>query len=114
MFAGMTEGWFTGKLLADYFSATKDDPRNARRIINGTDKASTIAGYHAEFLDALEKAAEAASFAENDLAPQVDGEGIMAKGQKPASGTQSDVLTTEPCGFWAALISALAGLFKPR
>lgn len=72
MFAGMTEGWFTTKKLSNYFSKTKDDPRNARRIINGTDKASTIARYHSEFLDALEQAMESTvPFEDNDVAPQV-------------------------------------------
>ena len=53
MFAGMRDGWFTRKRLADYFSRAKDDPVNARRIINGTDKAQLIAGYHRDFLTAL-------------------------------------------------------------
>lgn len=56
MFAGMTEGWFTGKNLTQYFSGTIDDPVNARRIINGTDKARLIATYHKAFLDALKAA----------------------------------------------------------
>jgi putative chitinase len=59
MFAGMRDGDFTGKKLPDYFSASKDDPVNARRIINGTDKADLIAGYHRNFLVAI-KSAEAA------------------------------------------------------
>jgi predicted chitinase len=59
MFTGMGDGDFTGKKLPDYFSASKDDPVNARRIINGTDKADLIAGYHRKFLAAI-KAAEAA------------------------------------------------------
>lgn len=41
---GMIEGWFTGKALKDYIG-TKTDYINARRIINGVDKAATIAGY---------------------------------------------------------------------
>ena len=49
MFAGMTEGWFTGKKFADYFAGPKSDWRNARRIINGTDKAVEIANYSIEF-----------------------------------------------------------------
>lgn len=52
-FDGMTKGFYTGKALADYFSATTDDPEGARRIVNGTDKAKLIAGYHRNFLDAL-------------------------------------------------------------
>lgn len=55
MFAGMIEGWFTGKKLADYINS-KTDFRNARRIINGTDKAAMIAGYASDFLAALDDA----------------------------------------------------------
>ncbi|WP_246695178.1 hypothetical protein [Methylobacterium sp. P1-11] len=57
MFLGMAESWFTGKKLADYFGPGKfGDPINARRIINGTDKAQTIAAYHDAFLRALKAA----------------------------------------------------------
>lgn len=45
MFEGMKSGTFTGKKLTDYLSGSKKDYYNARRIINGTDKARTIAGY---------------------------------------------------------------------
>jgi len=54
MFEGMEHGWFTGKALGEYFNDTVDDPVNARRIINGTDKASEIAEYHDEFLEAIQ------------------------------------------------------------
>lgn len=60
MFTGMTRGLFTGKKLSDYFGPSKADPVGARRIINGTDKADLIAGYHARFLSALTVAASAA------------------------------------------------------
>jgi hypothetical protein len=53
MFRGMAEGWFTGQKLGDYFSPTADDPIGAREIINGHDRDTEIAGYHAEFLEAL-------------------------------------------------------------
>jgi hypothetical protein len=56
-FYGMREGIYTGKRLADYFNARANDPVNARRIINGTDKAQLIAGYHRKYLDALRAAA---------------------------------------------------------
>ncbi|MEN6506325.1 MAG: hypothetical protein ABFD92_17455 [Planctomycetaceae bacterium] len=52
---GMQEGWFTGKKLSD-----AGDFLEARRIVNGTDKAGQIATYANSFLSALE-AAEAAS-----------------------------------------------------
>jgi hypothetical protein len=40
---GMREGWFTGKKLSDYITLQKSDFKGARRIINGTDKAQSIA-----------------------------------------------------------------------
>jgi len=53
MFVGMTEGWFTGKRLSDYINDKGTDYLNARRIINGTDKASNIAAYAVKFEKAL-------------------------------------------------------------
>ena len=40
---GMAEGLFTGKKLGDYFNTNSEDFIGARKIINGTDKASEIA-----------------------------------------------------------------------
>ena len=56
MYSGMRDGDFTSKRLANYFSSTVDDPVNARRIINGTDRASEIAGHHRKFLEAFNAA----------------------------------------------------------
>lgn len=39
---GMKEGWFTGKKLSDYITRTTKDYKNARRIVNGLDKAQKI------------------------------------------------------------------------
>ena len=49
MFEGMSRGTFTGKKLSDYFNAKTTDWGNARRIINGTDRAAEIAGYAKQF-----------------------------------------------------------------
>jgi len=56
LFRGMAVGWFTAKSLDEYFNETVDDPYNARRIINGTDRADTVAAYHGKFLAALKAA----------------------------------------------------------
>jgi putative chitinase len=40
---GMLKGMFTGKKLSHYFSDTKEDFKNARRIINGLDRADHVA-----------------------------------------------------------------------
>ncbi|HVG29264.1 MAG TPA: hypothetical protein VM864_06035 [Pyrinomonadaceae bacterium] len=46
---GMRRGTFTGKKLNDYINSTVCDYKNARRIINGTDRAALIAGYAVNF-----------------------------------------------------------------
>lgn len=53
LFAGMLQGMFTGKKLSDYFNQTKQDWENARRIINGKDKAIAIANYAKKFYQAI-------------------------------------------------------------
>lgn len=58
LFEGMLRGSFTGKSLSDYFSPSKTDWVNARRIINGTDKAEQFAAWARSFHHALVKADE--------------------------------------------------------
>ncbi|TXH48791.1 MAG: hypothetical protein E6Q97_24050 [Desulfurellales bacterium] len=53
MFHGMEHGTFTGKKFADYFNEKREDWVNARRIINGTDKARAIADYAKKFYSAI-------------------------------------------------------------
>lgn len=50
---GMTEGWFTGATLDHWIQPGSVDYRNARRIVNGLDKASKIARYARRFELAL-------------------------------------------------------------
>ena len=50
---GMRKGSFTGKKLADYFSGAKSDWVNARRIINGLDRAQLVANYAKVFYAAI-------------------------------------------------------------
>lgn len=50
---GSVLGTFTGKKLATYFTPAKADWRNARRIINGVDKADLIAGHARNFYAAI-------------------------------------------------------------
>jgi hypothetical protein len=53
---GMSEGWFTGKTLADYIAGGRADYIGARAIVNGHDRAELIAGYAAHFEFALRAA----------------------------------------------------------
>ena len=51
---GCRDGWFTGKALSDYITLSLSDFIGARKIVNGMDKAETIAalarGYDAALL----------------------------------------------------------------
>lgn len=83
MFTGMEEGWFTGKRLADYFNDRLTDWTDARRIINGRDRASTIAGYARAFHAALKAADDPRGVApttpESRPPPQPDDPGPMPR-----------------------------------
>jgi len=50
---GHREGIWTGKKLSDYITPSGADYINARRIVNGTDRAALIAGYAKAFLAAI-------------------------------------------------------------
>lgn len=47
--AGMSKGLFTGKKLQDYFNDKDYDFYNARRIINGLDRAGLVQSYAEKF-----------------------------------------------------------------
>ena len=49
-------GDFTGRSLEQFFNRDTDDPVNARRVVNGLDRAEDIAGYHRAFLRAIRAA----------------------------------------------------------
>ena len=54
LYDGMIEGWFTGLGLNSFFNADVEDPVNARKIVNGLDKADLIADYYFKFKAALD------------------------------------------------------------
>lgn len=94
---GCEEGWFTGKSLDDYLP----DYVQARRVVNGTDKAQLIAGYAREFESALRAAETLAS-----LPPKQP-----ATAPQPA---QAPTAAETPQSLWAWLFAAVLGLFKPK
>ena len=52
---GMVQGSFANHKLADHLNETTDDWVNARRIVNGTDRAEKLAGYGKTFLAAIRR-----------------------------------------------------------
>lgn len=53
---GSRDGWFTGKKLTDYVTESNADFKAARRVVNGTDRASEIAEIALEYDSALASA----------------------------------------------------------
>lgn len=59
LFVGLTEGWYTGRKLSDYFGAGKNDPVGARKMVNPDGNGPDIAVTNAAFLKALTAAGHA-------------------------------------------------------
>ena len=97
LYDGMAKGVFTGKKLSDYFSNKVDDPKGARRVVNGTDKADLIATYHKKFLAAILDSQDAVEAPVKPVQPDV----IVLEPTAPA----------EPQNPWWALLRALIGVF---
>ncbi|MER9870816.1 hypothetical protein NKJ35_27185 [Mesorhizobium sp. M0136] len=53
MFKGMDKGSFTGAKLGDFFSGAKEKWREARRIINGLERADLVAAYGKQYYACL-------------------------------------------------------------
>lgn len=102
MFGGMEKGWFTGKKLSDYIGPGKCDYRNARRIINGLDKANLIAGYASEFEAAMIKAVDLPQSA-SPVVP--DAPAVVRPPPDPAATAAPPQPAPNPAGFslWAAI-----------
>lgn len=50
---GMVEGWFTGAKLEQFFNDDRGDWINARRVVNGLDRAELVGGYAKNYFHAL-------------------------------------------------------------
>jgi len=104
LFAGMTGGIFTGQKLADFFNEDRDDPVGARKIVNGTEKAKLIAGYHRAFLDALQ-----AADTRTPLPADVTAEAALPDDVPPAqSGSVGTVALTTGAGACSALVAGIS------
>lgn len=124
MFLGMAEGWFTGRKLSDYFGPARvGDPFNARRIINGVDKAEAIKGYHTAFRAALKAAGHVPGAVSQKIpAPPVEAMpisppappvGVAPVIPPPAVPPPAQPVPSEPKGFWASMLERLRAAY-PR
>lgn len=87
---GMRTGFFTGRKLSEFINATGTDYKNARRVINGQDRAQEIAGYARNIEHFLREAISAAS-ASSDGAQSDAGDELTAPVGNTADGSQSQL-----------------------
>lgn len=95
---GCVKGTFTGKRLSDYINSDQIDYVNARRVVNGLDKADLIGSYAVKFATALAGGVSA------QPAPDAPAEPIPAE-PLPTGGNS-------PAGFIAfviIIVLAIAG-----
>lgn len=74
---GMCEGRFTGRKLSQYIDESHCDYVNARRIINGLDKAQRIAEYAKDFEKILRSASGDTDIAESMRQDSPSGKGVQ-------------------------------------
>ncbi|MCG7507051.1 carboxypeptidase [Mesorhizobium retamae] len=87
---GMRLGTFTGKRLSDYITLSKSDFVGARRIINGTDKAASIAAIARDY----------------DASLKAEGYGVGGKPTVPAPANDNNQ------NWIARLIAEILSIFK--
>jgi hypothetical protein len=94
LITGCLEGWFTGRSLGQYITPDMRDYKNARRVVNGLDKATQIA--------AMAKVFESALSARIPATPPTR--------PLPTPATIDASVPLPQASFWVRL-QALAGLF---
>lgn len=105
---GSRLGTFTGKKLSDYITLQKSNFIDARRIINGTDKAELIAGYAQQFDTLLAQAGYGVETPAEAPAP------IPAPPTEPTP-LPPPAPTPEPNpGFWTLILAAIASLLPKK
>jgi putative chitinase len=104
---GMSTGAYTGKANRDYLAKSPPDYVNARRIINGTDKASLIATYAKEFQAAL----VGANYGKNSVAsqkpaPDATQPALPIAAEKQPARNDGEFVAPRSEGFWSRFIAA--------
>ena len=107
---GSRDGWFTGKKLSDYMTLSKSDYKNARRIINGLDKADLIARHARDYEASLKAMGYDGAATPIPTPKPVTGQpGAKGKGVAAAGGLVALMLALSH--FYDKIHDFIAGLF---
>lgn len=103
LFAGLSEGWYTGRKLSDYFGAGKNDPVGARKMVNPDANGASIAVTHTAFLKALQAAGHTPGAVTSSApVPPVETRPLPPPAITPPT---QPVPTVQTGGLWAAISS---------
>lgn len=93
---GMRDGIFTGKKLDHYINSSKVSFRDARRIVNGMDRASLIAGYARTWLGRLNSLGYSSSATASPSTPSTGREVLasLSQNQTQVSTAGTSSVTT--------------------
>lgn len=118
---GMFEGWFTGVKLKNFIHDDKCDYVNARKIINGLDKAGVIAGYARSFEKILKSsAAVPAGGSPDPLTEKADGESeptpaadnAISAAKPPTNENQGEpvTVTAVATSLWTKIVAGVTAI----
>lgn len=114
LFIGMLRGVFTKKRLDRYVNENRRDFRNARRVVNGMDRAGLIAGYAESFFDAIRAARKGEATARAPM-PDPEPDAPIADVEPPVYEPPAidDLTTGTPDGrsstIWTGILQAALG-----
>jgi putative chitinase len=115
LFVGLSEGWYTGKKLSDFFTDTKAVPVAARAMVNPDTNGATVAALYRGYVAAL----EAAGHIRNGVAasvpvPPVTTAPLAPLPSKPApgySGALEPVKVESKPSIWNRVVGRITGMF---
>ncbi len=122
MTRGMFDGWFTGVGFKNFIHGDKEcDYVNARKIINGLDKAGVIAGYARSFEKILKSsAAVPAGGSPHPLTEKADGESeptpaadnAISAAKPPTNETQGEpvTVTAVATSLWTKIVAGVTAI----
>lgn len=129
LFIGLSEGWYTGRKLSEFFEGGRDDAIGARAMVNDdvAAKGAKIAATHRAFRDAL----AAAGYRPGGVVASVPTPPVETKplapppyrnpGTPQAARSSSQVSPDSPPaveppkpGFWASMLARLRVAYPPK
>lgn len=126
LFVGLTEGWYTGQKLAQFFGAGQENPVAARTMVNPDSNGAAIAVTYRAFVNALRAAAHKPGAVATTIpvvpvevaplpspTPPVFAPAPRNSGSPTPTALPPDPAPAKP-GFWAAALARLRTAYPKK